>query len=586
MRVSLQYKLLAAFMAVVVLVLAGVGLGGFILIRDYFIANKRHELTDKAYEMVRMVNSYYDGLINYGQLCSFVNSVDTLIDARVWVVDQDLKLITVSEEQMHPPNGRHQSGRMLMPSPMRHSHSECELPGAHQGGRCLMCEKHKTMMQGCRNMVSGDSCESPHQQGTNQSLDVETQAAGSNANVPAKETKQIVSGPDGSQGQADLPDNTAVSLTDITGMADFIQTVREKYGQSWSELYYHPYYDENVLVVAVPLQRSDSSVNGTVMLYAPLSEMDDFLKQVYVYLAYAGMASFLFAGIMAVCLARSIVQPLKAMREAAAAMARGDYGRRVAVASRDEVGDLGRSLNSLAEDMGEYVQEMELNDTMRRDFVANVSHELRTPLTILHGYNHALQDGTVTDPEKIKKYHSVMGTEILRLEKLIADLLDLSQLQATGSGLELEEVPLEEIVYNVSTLLKQKSEEQGILLTYYFEPRIPPVNGDGDRLTQLVLILLDNAVKFTPVGGEITTRLTVEQQSVVLSIADTGIGMAEEDLPFIWERFYKADKSRASRGTGLGLAIARQIIDLHKATVEVTSSCGKGTVFIIRFPLT
>jgi len=204
----------------------------------------------------------------------------------------------------------------------------------------------------------------------------------------------------------------------------------------------------------------------------------------------------------------------------------------------------------------------------------------------MRGYNQALQDGTITDPGQVKKYHQVIGEEISRLEKLIADLLDLSQLQANGIALEIEEVSLAEVIDNVITLLKQKSEEKGVALAAQIDPGTPPVQGDGDRLTQLVLILMDNALKFTPAGGQITARLAAGNGNVELTIADTGTGIAPEDLPYIWERFYKADKSRASGGTGLGLAIARQIIELHGATVDVASTVGEGTAFTIRFPIT
>jgi len=135
------------------------------------------------------------------------------------------------------------------------------------------------------------------------------------------------------------------------------------------------------------------------------------------------------------------------------------------------------------------------------------------------------------------------------------------------------------------TLLKQKSEQQGVTLAAQIDAAVPSIRGDGDRLTQLVLILMDNALKFTPSGGQITVGLTQESASAVLTIADTGAGIAAGDLPYIWERFYKADKSRASGGTGLGLAVARQIIELHGATVDVTSAYGEGTTFAIRFSI-
>lgn len=632
MKFSLQYKLLAAFMVIVILVLTGVTVGGSALIRDYFINNKRHEFSDKAYEMARMVNAYYDGNITHSQLHNFVNSVDRFLDARVWVVDNELNLITVSEEQADEGQGNRRGAAVVKPSPMHHAMWDCDLPGQH-GGK---------MMQKQGQQQSGGQVRQP---GASQSQD---QSTGSQTVPYRKINDEDCDGPDGeknsgqtddrhsgrhnmmgerfqgaasqlvqpSRGMAVPPPSleaqpaahgeeqehtvvldigpalqpgeaagAAVSLADIKGMDELSQQIKANSGKTWSKTYYHPYYEENMLIVSVPLARSDGTVSGTVMINAPIGEINDFLQHVYYYIGLAGLAVVLFAVLLAAYMARGIVRPLRAMKETAAAMACGDYGRRVVVSAGDEVGDLGQSLNSLARDLGEYIGRMERTDQMRRDFVANVSHELRTPLTIMHGYNQVLQDGTVTDPKKINKYHQVMGDEILRLEKLIAELLDLSQLQAGGITLETEDILLAEVVDNVMTLLKQKSEERSVRLSAHIDPTVPAIQGDGDRLTQLVLILMDNALKFTPRGGQITVQLTQDSTGAVLSIADTGAGIAPDDLPYIWERFYKADKSRASSGTGLGLAIARQIIELHGATVGVVSICGEGTTFTMRFPI-
>ncbi|WP_333594360.1 ATP-binding protein [Anaerospora hongkongensis] len=641
MKISLQYKLLATFMVVVILVLTGVTVGGSALIRDYFIASKRQELTAKAYEMTRMVNAYYNGNITHGQLHNFVNSVDSFLDARVWVVDKDLNLITVSEERPDEGQVSPRPASVIKPSPMHPVLWDCDLPGSH-GGMMMQgngqSNRERTSQPGQSQSkqdnpadaqiaspplnTTGGDCDWPggahnSQMGNwrsgRQNMMGGMGRPGAPANQPGQPSRSLSAPvsppasenapsadypPAAGQGQetplvldigkgqqAGEASSAAVSLADIKGMDELIQEINANSGQPWSKTYYHPYYEENMLIVAVPLAQADGTSGGTVMINAPIEEINGFLRHVYYYIGLAGLAAILLAGLLAAYMARGIVRPLKAMQETAAAMACGDYGRRVTVAARDEVGDLGRSLNSLAKDMGDYVRQMERTDKMRRDFVANVSHELRTPLTIMHGYNQALQDGTITEAEKVNKYHRVMGGEILRLEKLIAELLDLSQLQAGGITLEIEDVPLAEVVDNVMTLLKQKSEQQGVTLAAQIDAAVPSIRGDGDRLTQLVLILMDNALKFTPPGGQITVGLTQERASAVLTIADTGAGIAAGDLPYIWERFYKADKSRASGGTGLGLAIARQIIELHGATVDVSSACGEGTTFAIRFSI-
>lgn len=639
MKISLQYKMLGAFMILVILVLTGVSVGGSMLIRDYFVERKQHELTNKAYEMARMVNAYYDGRITHGQLHNFVNSVDSFLDARVWVVDKELNLITVSEERpdegqdnrrpasvvkpspMHPtlwdcdlPNGQ---GGMMMPqsgqqpnreqprrqgqseskqdtptgsraTPPRTNNWDCDWPSGATNGSMGGWRSERNNMMGGMGWRPGTQNNQPVQPSRSAAVvmpPLASDSAPQTDNLPSTSKGQTSIVLDVGQGvQISETPSAVISLADIKGMAEITQTIEANYGNNWAKTYYHPYYEENMLIVAVPLQRSDGTISGTVMINAPIEEMNNFLQRIYYYIGLAGFVAIMLAILLAAYMARHIVRPVKAMQETAAAMAHGDYDQRVVVSNNDEVGELGHSLNALAHDLGEYVQQMETTDKMRRDFVANVSHELRTPLTIMYGYNQALQDGTITEVHKVKKYHRVMGDEIIRLEKLIAELLDLSQLQVNGAILEMEDVPLSEVVDNVMTLLKQKSEQKEVFLTACIDPTAQPVLGDGDRLTQLVLILMDNALKFTPSGGQISASVENRNDRTILTISDTGAGVAPCDLPHIWERFYKADKSRTSGGTGLGLAIAKQIIEIHDATVEVSSICDKGTTFIIQFP--
>jgi len=614
MKISLQKKMLAAFLALVILVLAGVAAGGSSLIRKYLLDSKRHELTDKAYEMARMVNAYYDGHITIGQLHNFVNSVDSFLDARIWVVDKKLNLITVSEERPDEGHGNRRPVSAVKPSPLRPTDWDCDTPGNPRGmmmpqpkpdksssnpsstkvanPNAWSCDWSENSSSGMENWSSGGQGMMGMRGRTGSSAQPQSQISSSKPaavteNQPAADTAKstpfVLDAGKGSQQGASSTGTK--SLSDIKGSKDIIREIEANWGKPWSTTYFHPYYEENMLIVAVPLQSTDQSIGGTVMIYSPVEEIDAFLRHIYYYVGLVSVTALLAAMLLAGYMARGIARPLKAMKETAAAMAYGDYSKRVDVSTRDEVGDLGQSLNALAEDMGLYVQRLEKMDKMRSDFVANVSHELRTPLTIMRGYNQALQDGTITDPEKVNKYRKIMGDEILRLEKLISDLLELSQLQANGIALEMEAVSLAEILDNVAILLKQKSVNKGVQITVRAEPSLPPIQADGDRLTQLVLILMDNALKFTPKGGRIIAGVQRENNNEVLTIQDTGEGIAAEDLPHIWERFYKADKSRTSGGTGLGLAIAKQIIELHGAQVDVTSAVGEGTTFTMRFPV-
>lgn len=526
MRISLQHKLLGSFILVVALVLVSVSAGVSLLIRDYFIATKQRELTDKAYETARVVNSYYAGEINYGQLAGFINSIDSLLSARVWVIDNSSNLIAVSEEQQRPPAGAlPRRAGMMKKSPMNMG-PDCDMPA----GQGMMM--HRGMGHG-------------------------------------------------------PPPPPRPSLASIQGLGVVQQQLEAAAGTAWAKNIYHPYYEENMLLVGVPLNQADGKVQGTVLINAPLAGFDSFLNRIYWYIAAAGTIGILLTILLANYLSAGIIRPLRSMQAVASAMAGGDYTVQAKVKTNDEVGDLSHSLNLLAQALSEFVTKTEKTDKLRRDFVANVSHELRTPLTIMRGYNEAMLDGTISEPEQVDKYHRVMRDEAVRLEKLIHELLDLSQLEARTAIVETEPVSLAEVVDNTVTLFRQRSQEKGVQLLADIPDNLPDIEGSGDRLTQLVLILLDNALKFTPAGGRITVGLAANRHSLQLTIADTGSGISPEDLPYIWERFYKADKShtRTAGGTGLGLAIAKEIINLHSAGVAVTSTPGAGTVFTITFAL-
>jgi len=357
--------------------------------------------------------------------------------------------------------------------------------------------------------------------------------------------------------------------------------------KTWTKSFNSPYYGEKMLVVAVPIILTNGQVGGAVLLHAPVAGIDAFMHRIYYYVGSAGLLSALLALCVVNYLTRKIVRPLKAMQETADAMARGDYNTLVNVETTDEIGRLGLALNSLARDLAGYIAELHKMEKLRRDFVANVSHELRTPLTIIRSYNEALLDGTIDESTHLKRYYRLMRDETVRLDRLINDLLDLSRLQSGKDADDKEKIPLPALVDSVVQMQKLQAEQKGIHLVADTEEPIPAILGNGDRITQLLLILLDNALKYTPSGGAVTVNTFANGDAVVLEVTDTGAGIPAEDLPYIWERFYKVDKShcRDDSGTGLGLAIAKQIIELHHAAMTVTSQVGQGTKIVIRFPL-
>jgi signal transduction histidine kinase len=357
-------------------------------------------------------------------------------------------------------------------------------------------------------------------------------------------------------------------------------------GRVWVSTFDNPVYGEKMLVVAVPIKHADGSVEGAVVLHAPVAGINEFMQQIYYYVGITGLVAVIIALFVVMKLTRGIVRPLKAMQEIAGAMAQGDYEKQVIVESGDEVGKLGVALNSLSQDLAKYIAELKKMEKLRREFVANVSHELRTPLTIISGYNEALLNETVDDPAQVKKYHQQMQEEMVRLKRLINDLLDLSRLQSEHAGLEKEKIPLAALVDSVFNMMKQQADQKNVTLVANTQVPIPDILGNGDRIIQLILIFIDNAIKYTPSDGTVTVNISQENDQAVLTMADSGVGIPPDDLPYIWERFYKVDKShsRKDAGTGLGLAIAKQIIELHQAKADVASELGQGTTFTVKFP--
>jgi len=231
------------------------------------------------------------------------------------------------------------------------------------------------------------------------------------------------------------------------------------------------------------------------------------------------------------------------------------------------------------------ISQSERLEQLRREFVANVSHEFRTPLSIIKGSIEALIDGVVDSDEAKIEYYERIETESTALEHLVKDLLDTSRFKAGKIVLELQETDLTNILTNLTGSMLTIADAKSVLIQYNWK-HLPLVMGDYDRLRQLFIIFIDNAIKFTPANGQVIISTYVENEMIKISIKDTGVGIKKEDIPFIFERFYKSDKSRggSETGTGLGLSIANNIVELHNGYITVESEEGHGTEFLIYLP--
>jgi len=249
----------------------------------------------------------------------------------------------------------------------------------------------------------------------------------------------------------------------------------------------------------------------------------------------------------------------------------------VKINSDDEIGQVARSFNRMAESLAEA-------DVQRRNMMADIAHELRTPLTVVQGNLEALIDGVYDlTPENVAGIHK----QTVVLNRLVADLRDLALAEAGQLKLERKALPLRDVITQVSEGLEIQAHEKEVTLKVEVAANLPQVQADEQRITQVLFNLISNALRHTPAGGTITVNAELREDRVQVSVRDTGTGISPEDLPHVFERFYRADRSRArsTGGSGLGLTIAKQIVEAHGGQIWAQSWLGAGSTFAFGLPL-
>ncbi|GGL46512.1 HAMP domain-containing sensor histidine kinase [Sporolactobacillus putidus] len=330
-------------------------------------------------------------------------------------------------------------------------------------------------------------------------------------------------------------------------------------------------------VVGKPI-KAGSSTRSALYIVSSMKKIDNSLLRLRNLLMLSGLGAFLLALGMILIMSKLLSRPLLQMQKMTEKMANGNWDARLRVGSRDEIGMLGHSINDLAASLQRY------RDT-RRAFFSNISHELRTPVTYLQGYAKVLADGLVESDKEEKQYISIIYQESVRLEHLINDLFDLSKMEEGQIKLTLEWLDLKEIIKTAVRKVKLKAEKKRLSLQMDLHDRVPDIRGDRRRMEQVLLNLLENAIRYTE-KGSVLVRLVRHEEATVLSVSDTGIGISKEELPYIFERFYRVEKSRARKygGTGLGLSIVKKYVEMQGGTVQVDSEPGTGTTFTLIFP--
>lgn len=332
------------------------------------------------------------------------------------------------------------------------------------------------------------------------------------------------------------------------------------------------------LTVGTPIQ-SGGKVVGALLLHSPVEGMNEAVSQGFGVLAISISVALVLSILLSIVLAVAFTKPLKKMKNSAMQLAGGDYSAKTDVLQNDEIGELAATIDILSEQLDLASRESERLNKLRRDFVANISHELRTPVTVIRGSLEALCDEVVTDPELVKSYHRQMLNESMFLQRLVNDLLNLSRLQNADFKIEMQEISLCDVLSDVIRSARHMAQIKNIEIRQGYDTQMCTAIGDYGRLRQMFLIILDNAIKFSPHGGVVTVSL----KDKTVSIRDNGIGIAQEDLPYIFDRFYQVKSEENKNGTGLGLAIAKQIADRHNIHVSITSKINHGTEFRFEF---
>lgn len=336
---------------------------------------------------------------------------------------------------------------------------------------------------------------------------------------------------------------------------------------------------EGILTYYAPAQMNGQPV--VVFLNVPILEVSEALAAVRWNIIVPLIFSLIAVAIILFILSRKLAGPLQQMNRAALEVAGGDFSTRVPVTSEDEVGELAKSFNFMVDQLVQW-------EDARQDFLANVSHELRSPLTTLRGFIIAMNDKVIPE-DKYEHYLKICDNEVQRLQRLVNDLLDLARIQNGSDVFQMRPISLHEVLGHVLMLMRSPIHDKQLLLQEHLPEKDQPimVELDTDRFIQIMQNLIYNAIQFTPPGGIIIVELDEEEDQAVIWVRDTGIGMEQEQLHRIWDRFYKVEHSRTSvsGGTGLGLTIVKHLVSGMKGTISVSSRLGAGTDFKLTFPL-
>ncbi|NOU94571.1 HAMP domain-containing protein [Paenibacillus sp. LMG 31456] len=384
-----------------------------------------------------------------------------------------------------------------------------------------------------------------------------------------------------STAQVQIIGSSGQLLQDSTGLrADVHETafqdVQEAFsGHTGSWRGYDPLTHEAILAVSYPLQANDTIV-GVVRFITSLTDTNTTVNQISAIFIAAGLVVVVIVAVLGILVSRTITGPITELKLAAEKMAEGDFTVSVRKRYQDELGTLADILTMMA-------AKIRRNERLKNDFISSVSHELRTPLTSIKGWAITLKSDSEDGKVDLMEGLDIIEAESDRLTRLVDELLDFSKIDNGRLMLSCAPLQIGDLLHHIGKQLAPRAARQGISLEVQTDAPLPLLQADENRLKQVLINLIDNALKFTEPGGAIKLHACSTQEQIMITVEDTGSGIAEQDLEHVFQKFFKG--SSHTPGSGIGLSISEQIIKLHGGQLKIDSRVGKGTIVEIRIPV-
>lgn len=362
------------------------------------------------------------------------------------------------------------------------------------------------------------------------------------------------------------PDNISDCITSDKKRAAFQETG-----------YFGGYFSTKVISIGTPVYKNNSYA-GTLILHTSLDFTQEIVQNAIssTYMPFLILVVLTLLALMG--MTNSMLKPIREIIATSKSYAAGNFNARVNVSSKNEFGELARYMEEMADELGR-------SNEYRKSFISNISHDFRSPLTSIKGYIEAMLDGTIP-LEKHEKYLTIVLNETKRLTKLTQGLLELNNFDSFDLQLDRSNFDIKTIITPTINTFEGRCQDKGIYLHCIFHTENTIVYADRTKIQQVIYNLVDNAIKFTPEGRQITVQVTEKNEKLYISVKDEGVGIPEESIKKVFDRFYKTDPSRGKdkTGTGLGLSITKEIIKAHGETITLTSKVGEGSEFIFSLP--